>query len=112
MDTSQKITSGRTRSFFSLHPWRIGLPSDDMKVTSCFFNTTVQFASQMGPIPISVFVKVGMMYPIVGKSAANCGIGSVAFAVDISTCPFAVTTLILLALVSSGPCGAFGAIYR
>ena len=102
----------RRGSFFSLHPCRIGLPSVDMTVTSCFLKTNVQFASQMGPIPISVFVNVGMMYPVVGKSAANCGIGSVAFAVDIATCPFYVPTLILLALVSSGTCGAFGAIYR
>ena len=64
----------------------------------------------MGPTPISVLVNVGMMYPIVGKSAANFGIGSVAFAADVVTCPFAVTTLILVALVSSGTCGAFGAI--
>ena len=53
-----------------------------------------------------------MMYPVVGKSAANFGIGSVAFADDVATCPFAVPTMILVALVSSGPCGAFGAIYR
>ena len=82
-----------------------------MMVTSCFLNTTVQFASQMGPIPISVFFNVGMMYPVVGKSAANCGINSVAFAVDIATYPFSVPTLILLVIVSSGTCSAFGAIY-
>ena len=75
-------------------------------------DTTVQFASQMGPTPISVLVNVGMMYPVVGKSAPNCGIGSVDFSADVATCPFAVPTLILVALVSSGPCGAFGAIYR
>ena len=89
----------RLGSLFSLHPWIIGLPSGDITVKSCFLNTTVQFASQMGPIPIIVFVNVGMMYPIVGKSAANCGIGSVDFSVDIETCPFSVPTLILLALV-------------
>ena len=100
----------RLGSLFSLHPWIIGLPSGDKTVTSYFLNTTVQFASQMGMIPISVFVNVGMMYPVVGKFAANCGIGSVAFVVDIATCPFAVPTLILLVLVSSGPCGAFGVI--
>ena len=83
-----------------------------MTVTSCFLNTNVQFASQMGPIPISVFVNVGMMYSVVGKSDANCGIGSVAFATDVATCSFSVPTLILFALVSSGLCGAFGAIYR
>ena len=88
-------------SFFSLHPWRIGLPFGDITVTSSFFNTTVQFESKIGPTRISVFVNVGMMYPVVGKSAANCGIGRVAFAVDIATCPFDVPTLILLALLSS-----------
>ena len=102
----------RRESFFSLHLWRIGLPSGDITVTSSFLNTTVQFASQIGPTPINVFVNVGTIYPVVGKSAANCGIDSVDFAVDIATCPFAVPILILLALVSSGPCGAFGAIYR
>ena len=102
----------RRGSFYSIHPCRIGLPSGNMTVTSCFLNTTVQFASQMGPIPISVFVNVGMMYPIVGKSTANCGIGSVAFSVDVTTCPFDVPTMILLAFVSIEPCGAFGAIYR
>ena len=83
-----------------------------MTVTSCFLNTRVQFESQMGPTLISVVVNVGMMYPFVVKSAANCGIGSVAFAADVATCPFSVPTLILVALVSSYPCGAFGAIYR
>ena len=52
------------------------------------------------------------MYPIVGKSAANCGIGRVSFSADVATCPLAVPTLIVVALVSSGPCGAFGAMYR
>ena len=66
----------------------------------------------MGPTPISVLVNVGMMYPVVGNSASNCGIGSAAFAADVATCPFAVPILILVALVSSGPCGAFDAIYR
>ena len=99
-------------SLFSLHPWRIGLSSGDRTVTSCFLNTKVQFASQMGPTPIIVLVNVGMMYPVVGKSAANCGIRSVAFAADVDTCPFDVPTLILVAIVSSGPCCVFGAIYR
>ena len=66
----------------------------------------------MGPIPISVFVNVGMIYTVVGKSAANCGIGSVDYAVDVATCTFAVPTLIILALISIGPCGVFGVIYR
>ena len=66
----------------------------------------------MGPTPISVLVKVGMMYPVVGKYAANCGIGRVVFATDVATFPLAVPTLIVLTLVVSGPCGAFGEIYR
>ena len=99
-------------SFFSIPPWRIGLPSGESTVTSCLLNTTVQFASQMGPTPISVLVKVGMMYPVVGKSAANWGIGRVAVATDVATCPLPVPNLIVLTLVASGPCGAFGAIYR
>ena len=72
----------------------------------------MQFASQMVPTPINVLVIVGMMYPVVGQYATNCGIVGVAFAADIATCPFAVPTLILVVLVSSGPYGAFCAIYR
>ena len=63
----------------------------------------------MGPTPMSVLVKSGMMYPVVGKSAANCGIGRVAFTADAATCPLAVPPLIVLTLVASVPCGAFGA---
>ena len=52
-----------------------------------------------------------MMYPVVGKCATNFGIGRVAFADYVATFPFAVPTLIVAALVSSGTCGAFGVIY-
>ena len=99
-------------SFFSLHPWRISLPSDESTVTSFFLNTTVQFESQMGPTPMSVLVNDGMMYPVLGKYDSNCGIGRVDFANDFATCILAVPTLIVAALVSSGPCGASGAMYR
>ena len=91
----------RRGRFFSLHPWIIGLPSGNITVTSSFLNTTVNIVSQIGPTPISVFVNLGMIYPVVGHSAANFGIGSVAFTVDISTCPFAVPTLIYFAVVFS-----------
>ena len=63
----------------------------------------------MGPTPMSVLVKYGMMYPLVGKYAANFWIGRVAFAADVVTCPLVVPTLIVVALVSIGPCVAFGA---
>ena len=66
----------------------------------------------MGQTPMSVLVKDGMMYPVLGKSSANCGIGRVAFAVDVSTCPLYVPTLIVAALVSVVPCGAVGEMYR
>ena len=59
-----------------------------------------------------VLVNYGMMYSVVGKSAANCGIGRVAFATGVANFPLAVPTLIVAALVSSGPCGASGAMYR
>ena len=101
LSSGLRLKRHRRGSFFSLHPWRIGLPSGDITVTSYFLNTTVQFASQIGPTPISVFVNVGMMYPVAGKSADNCGIGSVAFAVDIATCPFLVPTIIFFAVVFS-----------
>ena len=96
-------------SFVYIHPCRIFVPSGESTVASFLLNTTVQFASHMGPTPMSILVKYGMMYPVVGKSAANCGIGGVDFAADVATCPLAVPTLIVAALVSSGPCGAFGA---
>ena len=63
----------------------------------------------MGPTPMSVLVDDGMMYPAVGKSGYNWGIGKVAFAADVSTYPLAVPTLIVAALVSGVPCGAVGA---
>ena len=63
----------------------------------------------MGPTQISVLVKDGMMYPVVGKSATNLVIGRVDFAADVSTCPLSVPTLIVSALVSVGLCGAVGA---
>ena len=63
----------------------------------------------MGPTSMSVLVKAGMVYPIVGKSAVNCGIDRVAFDADFATCPLDVPTLLVAALVSSGPCTAFGA---
>ena len=71
-------------SFFSLHPWRIGLLSGESTVTSCFLITTVQFLSQMGLTPISVLVNDGMMYPIVGNSTANGGIVRLAFDADVA----------------------------
>ena len=83
----------------------------DRTVTSSLLNTTVQFASQIGPTPMSVFVKVGMMYYFVGKSEFNCGMGSVAVAIELATCPFAVPTLICLPVVFISPYGAFGAMY-
>ena len=95
-------------NFFSLQPWRIGLPSGESKIASFFLNTTIQFASHMGPKPMSVLEKAGVMYPVVGKSDANCGIGRVTFAADVETFTLDVPTLIVAALVSSGPCGAFG----
>ena len=61
---------------------------------------------------MSVLVNDGMIYPVVGKYAANCRIGRVYFAADIATCPLAVPTSVVAALVSSGPCGEFGGIYR
>ena len=66
----------------------------------------------MGPTPMSMLVNDGMMYPVIGNSSDNCEIGRVDFAADVSTCPLAVPTVIVPALVSSGPCGAVGAMYR
>ena len=80
--------------------------------SSFLLKTKVQFASHIGPTPMSVLVKDGMMYPVVGKSAVNLGMGRVALAEDFSTCPFTVSTLIVAAFLSGGPCDAVGAMYR
>ena len=88
---------GKLRSFgrvFSIHPVEIVLPSGDITTTSFFVNKTLQSLSQMGPTPISVLVKEGMMYPVVGKSTANWGIGSLYDVVYFTICQFAVTTTI------------------
>ena len=82
----------------------MGLLSGNNTVTSCFANKTVQSASHMGPTPTRVLVKDGMMYPIFGKSSANCRIGSVAVTKKLSTCPVAVPTQNYGVLVSGGPC--------
>ena len=63
----------------------------------------------MSSKPTGVLVKDVIMYPAVGKSAANCGIVSVAVADDLSTCLVAAPTLICEVLVLGGPCGADGA---
>ena len=90
----------------------MGLSFSKCTVTSFFLNTTLQFASKMGPTPMSVLVNDGMMYPVVGKSADNLGIDRVDFAADVSTFPLDVTNLMVTALVSSCPCGAVRAMYR
>ena len=63
----------------------------------------------MGSTPTSMLVKYGMMYPVVVKSDANVGIGSVAVFGDLSTCPVAMPTLICEVLVLGVPWGADGA---
>ena len=47
----------------SLHPVRMGGPLADYTVTYFEVNVTVQTASQIGPIPTNVFVKLGMICP-------------------------------------------------
>ena len=64
----------------------------------------------MGSTPTRVLVKDGMMYSVVGKSAANCGIGIVAVTDNLSMCTVSVNTLICEALVLVGTCGVDGAI--
>ena len=58
--------------------------------------------------PTGVLVKDVIMYPAVGKSAANCGIGIVVVNEDLSTFPVAVPTLICEAILLGGPCGTDG----
>ena len=97
-------------SSFSLQPVSIGLPPGDNTVTYFLLNKTVQSALNMGPTPTSLLVKDGMMYPVVEKSAAKCGIGIVSVDENLSTCPLAVHTLICEALFSGVTCGDDGAI--
>ena len=63
-------------------------------------NKTLQSALQIVTTPISVLVKEYMMYPVVGKSAANWGMGSVAVAADFTIYLFSVPTVIGVAFVS------------
>ena len=95
-------------SYFSLQPVRIGLPPGKNTVASCLVKNTVRSASNMVSTPTIVLVKDGMMYPVVGKSDSNCGVGSIAVSDKLSTCPFAVSTLICGALVLVVPYGADG----
>ena len=74
-------------------------PPGDNTITSCLENKTVQSTSQMGPTRTRLLVKYVMMYPVVRKSASNCGIGSVAVTDDLYTCTVAVPTLICGVLV-------------
>ena len=46
---------------FSLRPVKIVLPSGEITTTSFFVNKTLQSALQIGPTPINVLVKEGMM---------------------------------------------------
>ena len=70
----------------------------------------MQCVLHMGSTPTRVLVKDGMMYSVVVKSAANCGIGIVVFTDNLYMCTVAVNTLIYEALVLVGTCGVDGAI--
>ena len=93
---------------FSFQPVSIFLPPSEKTVTYCLVNNNVQSAWHIGPTPTSVFVKDGMMYPVVVKYAANCRVGIVYFADELSTYQVAVPTLICEELLLQGPCGAYG----
>ena len=82
----------------------MGLPPVENNVASCLANKTLRSALHMGPTPTRVFVKDGIMYPIVGKSASKCGIGSVSVSYDHSTCPVSVPTLICWEIVLGRTC--------
>ena len=84
----------------------MGLTPGENTVTSCLVNKTMQSTLHMGMTPTRVLVKDGMIYPVFRKYSANCGIGSVAVADNISTCPVAVPTLMFRLLVLGGPCRA------
>ena len=93
-------------SYFSLQNVRVGLPPGDNSITSFLVNKTVQSTLHMGTTPTSVLEKYGMMYPVIGKSSASCGIGSLAVSDNLSTFPVAVPTLIYVALMLGGTCGS------
>ena len=81
-------------SSFYLHPIRMGLPLGENTAISWLVNKTVQSEFHIGTTPTNVLVNDGMMYPTVGKYAANCGIVSVAVADDLSTFIVALPKLI------------------
>ena len=93
----------------SLCPVSMGRPLAEYTITSF---EVKQPASQIGPIPTNVFVKLGMKWPSQGMPWPCCGRGSVAVAYEETTCTFAVPTCIFSAAVFIGPYGACGAIYR
>ena len=96
----------------SLHLLMMGRPLAEYTVTSFEVNVTVQPASQIGPMPANLFVKLGMICPSQGMSWHCCVMGSIDVADNDTTCPFSVTTCIFGAAVFIGPCGACGAIYK
>ena len=70
---------------------------------------TVQPALHMGPMPMSVSQKAGMMWPVWGKSLGKFGIRLVAVAKDCCRCPVAVPTVTFGAEGSTLLTGASGA---
>ena len=94
----------------SLHPVRMGRPLAEYTVNSFEVNVTLHPASQIRPIPTNVFVKVGIICPSQGMLCPCCGMGSVSFAGDETTCPLAVPTFIFGSAVFIVPCGACDAI--
>ena len=62
----------------------------------------------MGLTPTRVLMKYVIMYPVVGKSSANCGIGSEAVDDNLSTFPVTVPTLVCGTLVLGGKFGSIG----
>ena len=90
----------------------MGRPLAEYNVTSFEVNVTVHPASQIGPIPTNVFLKLGMICLSQGMSWPCCGMGSVSVVDDDTTCLLTVPKCIFGATMYIGPCGACGTIYR
>ena len=60
----------------SRHSVSMALPLGGVTVTSCAEKVTLQSASHMGTMPTSECLKLGITYPVMGKSCASCGVAA------------------------------------
>ena len=83
----------------SRQPVRMGVLSEAKTVTARFDKVTVQSASQIGPMPISVCLNVFMIWLVVGNSWTSWGMADSDVPAELATWSFAVTTFTFGAVV-------------